>query len=137
VLLFTPLIRPLTLPRVLLTYVVPLFPLVIFWDGLVSALRAHRPEELRRMTESLQREGYTWEVGMARVPGKPPVTYVLGLPMPLQEPISVGHPPGKLLLGRGAVEPPFRARISAQQKPPPSGGSLSEEMLQSLFTAWI
>jgi hypothetical protein len=80
VLIFTPMIRPLTLPRLLLTYVVPLFPLVIFWDGLVSALRAHRPEELRRMTESLQREGYTWEVGQARTPGKPPVTYVLGLP---------------------------------------------------------
>jgi hypothetical protein len=82
VLLFTPLIRPLTLPRLLLTYVVPLFPLVIFWDGLVSALRAHRPEELRQMTESLPRDGYTWEVGVARVQGKPPVTYVLGLPKP-------------------------------------------------------
>ena len=80
VLLLTPLIRPLTLPRLLLTYVVPLFPLVIFWDGLVSALRAHSPGELRRMTESLQREGYRWEVGVARMPGKPPVTYVLGLP---------------------------------------------------------
>ena len=45
-------------------------------------LRAHRPEELRRMTESLAREGYTWEVGEARLPGKPPVTYVLGLPGP-------------------------------------------------------
>jgi SAM-dependent methyltransferase len=80
VLLFTPRIRPLTLPRLLLTYVVPLFPLVIFWDGLVSALRAHRPEELWRMTQSLKREGYTWEVGVARMAGKPPVTYVLGLP---------------------------------------------------------
>jgi SAM-dependent methyltransferase len=82
VLLFTPLVRPLTLPRLLLTYVMPVFPLVIFWDGLVSSLRAHRPEELRRMTESLAREGYTWEVGEARMPGKPPVTYVLGLPTP-------------------------------------------------------
>lgn len=81
VLFFTPLIRPLTLPRLLLTYVLPVFPLVIFWDGLVSALRAHRPEELRRMTESLQREGYSWEVGVVRKPGKPPITYVLGLPV--------------------------------------------------------
>ncbi len=77
---FTPLLRPLTLPRLLLTYVVPLLPLAIFWDGLVSALRAHRPEELRHMTQSLTREGYTWEVGVVQKPGKPPVTYVLGLP---------------------------------------------------------
>jgi hypothetical protein len=80
VLLFTPTLRPLSLWRLLFTYVVPVLPLAIFWDGLVSALRAHRPEELRRMTESLAREGYTWEVGVARLPGKPPVTYVLGLP---------------------------------------------------------
>ena len=79
---FTPLLRPLTLPRLLLTYGVPLLPLAIFWDGLVSALRAHRPEELRSMTRSLTREGYTWEVGVIQKPGKPPVTYVLGLPSP-------------------------------------------------------
>lgn len=82
VLIFTPTIRPLTLPRLLLTYVVPLFPLVIFWDGLVSALRAHSPDELRKLTDSLPREGYTWEVGQAQKPGKPAVTYVLGLPTP-------------------------------------------------------
>jgi hypothetical protein len=57
------------------------FPLAIFWDGLVSALRAHRPEELRRLTDSLTQEGYTWEVGEVRKPGKPVVTYVLGLPV--------------------------------------------------------
>jgi hypothetical protein len=81
VLLFTPLLRPLTVPRLLLTYVVPLLPLAIFWDGLVSALRAYRPEELRQLTEPLAREGYTWEAGVLQKPGKPPVTYVLGLPV--------------------------------------------------------
>jgi hypothetical protein len=80
VLLFTPFIRPLTPLRLLATYVVPVVPLAIWWDGLVSHLRAHRPEELRRMTDSLAREGYTWEVGQARLPGKPPMTYVLGMP---------------------------------------------------------
>ncbi|MDC0709455.1 hypothetical protein POL68_13370 [Stigmatella sp. ncwal1] len=80
VLLFTPLLRPLTLSRLFWTYGVPVLPLAIFWDGLVSALRAYRPEELRHMTESLSQAGYTWEVGQARMPGKPGVTYVLGLP---------------------------------------------------------
>ncbi|WNG51508.1 hypothetical protein F0U60_50790 [Archangium minus] len=78
--LFTPFIRPLTPLRLLLTYVVPVAPLASLWDGLVSALRAHRPEELRAMTASLAREGYTWEVGELRKPGRPTVTYVLGLP---------------------------------------------------------
>jgi glycosyltransferase involved in cell wall biosynthesis len=80
VLLFTPLVRPVTPLRLLLTYGVPVAPFIIFWDGVVSALRAHRPEELRALTASLAREGYTWEVGEARVPGKPPISYVLGMP---------------------------------------------------------
>lgn len=78
--LFTPLIRPMTPLRLLLTYVLPVAPLASLWDGVVSALRAHRPEELRAMTASLAREGYTWEVGELKRPGKPVVTYVLGLP---------------------------------------------------------
>lgn len=81
VLFFTPLIRPLTLPRLFFTYLVPVAPLAIFWDGLVSELRAHRPEELRRMTAELAREGYTWEVGETQLPGKPRVKYVLGFPV--------------------------------------------------------
>ncbi len=80
VLIFTPMIRPLTPLRLLLTYVVPVAPLVIFWDGLVSALRTHQPDELRRMTDSLARDGYTWEVGEAKARGKPAITYVLGRP---------------------------------------------------------
>lgn len=80
VLFFTPFIRPLTLGRFFFTYIVPMAPLAIFWDGLVSELRAHRPEELRRITDALAREGYTWEVGETHLPGKPRVKYVLGLP---------------------------------------------------------
>jgi hypothetical protein len=80
VLFFTPLIRPLTLPRLFFTYVVPVAPLAIFWDGLVSELRAHRPEELRHMTAEFSREGYTWEVGETQAPGKARMTYVLGRP---------------------------------------------------------
>ncbi|MCC6523166.1 MAG: hypothetical protein IT373_10935, partial [Polyangiaceae bacterium] len=79
--IFTPLVRPLTVPRLLFTYLVPLLPLTIFWDGLVSALRAYRPAELRATTESLSSDGYRWEVGVARLRGKPAVTYVLGVPV--------------------------------------------------------
>ncbi|WNG25667.1 class I SAM-dependent methyltransferase [Cystobacter fuscus] len=78
--LLTPFVRPLTPLRLLLTYVLPLTPLILSWDGLVSALRAHSPQELRALTASIAREGYTWEVGEVRKPGKPTVSYVLGLP---------------------------------------------------------
>ncbi|MGZ3460448.1 MAG: hypothetical protein ACXU86_18320 [Archangium sp.] len=78
--LFTPLVRPLTPLRLLLTYVLPVSPLAIAWDGLVSALRAHRPEELRAITASLAREGYTWEVGQVHQGTRGTLTYVLGRP---------------------------------------------------------
>ncbi|GMU03691.1 hypothetical protein KH5H1_78140 [Corallococcus caeni] len=84
VLLFTPLIRPLTPLRLLLTYAVPVAPLALAWDGLVSTLRAHRPEELKALTRSLQRPGYTWEVGVVREKGKGAVTYVLGMPVRME-----------------------------------------------------
>ncbi|MCE9672503.1 hypothetical protein LY474_32320 [Myxococcus stipitatus] len=78
--LFTPWVRPVTPARLLLTYVVPVAPLLIAWDGLVSALRVHSAQELRGITASLQREDYVWEVGEATEPGKPAISYVLGRP---------------------------------------------------------
>jgi len=82
VFLFTPMVRPVTARRLLLTYVLPVSPLLIFWDGLVSALRVHHSHELRAMTEALAKEGYTWEVGEVKAPGKAAISYVLGLPTP-------------------------------------------------------
>jgi hypothetical protein len=63
-LVLTPLIRPFRLSRLLLTYALPLIPLLIAWDGTVSALRAYTPEELLALARSVPgAEGYTWEAG--------------------------------------------------------------------------
>lgn len=80
VLLYTPVIRPRSALRLALTYVVPVLPLAAWWDGFCSSLRAYRRVELERMTASLAREGYSWEVGEVRTRGKPTVLYVLGVP---------------------------------------------------------
>lgn len=90
VLVITPFIRPLTPWRLLLTYVLPIAPFVIFWDALVSSLRSYTVDELRALTEGLP-EGaggdgsaagaYVWEAGQLRHRGFP-VTYLLGYPRP-------------------------------------------------------
>lgn len=49
----TPLLRPLRLSRLLLTYVVPLIPTLVAWDGTVSALRAYSPDELLEIARSI------------------------------------------------------------------------------------
>jgi hypothetical protein len=75
----TPWIRPFSWRRLLFTYAVPLLPLAIWWDGLVSNLRAHTPGELAALTRGLGGADYAFEVG--REGGAAAVTYVIGAPL--------------------------------------------------------
>lgn len=81
VLLFTPFVRPLSLRRLLLTYVLPLAPLVVLWDALVSALRSYTPAELAQMTAALSYDGadYEWQQGHAWQ-GLQCVSWLIGTP---------------------------------------------------------
>jgi hypothetical protein len=76
VLLLTPRARPTPLVLVL-TYLVPILPLVIAWDGFVSCLRTYTPRELEAMTDGL--DGYRWEAGTVRHRGAT-MTYLVGAP---------------------------------------------------------
>jgi hypothetical protein len=78
VLAVTPLIRPFSWARLLLTYLLPIVPLLVFWDGVVSCLRGYRPAELGALTAGLD-DRYEWEVGEYRRHGAV-VTYLLGSP---------------------------------------------------------
>jgi SAM-dependent methyltransferase len=76
VLLITPRIAPFSWTRLFYTYVLPILPLLILWDGVVSCLRSYRPAELRALTDGLD-EGYRWEIGEYRRRGAV-VTYLIG-----------------------------------------------------------
>lgn len=80
VLLLTPFIRPFRWSRLFWTYLLPVVPLFVLWDGIVSCLRSYTPEELREMAESLGAEGYRWEAGTLPSGGPAPATYLLGWP---------------------------------------------------------
>jgi hypothetical protein len=80
VLLFTPFIRPFRWSRLVWTYLVPLVPLAVWFDGTVSCLRTYTAAELRDLVADLQ-QGYEWEigtVGSAPLPSR--ITYLLGQP---------------------------------------------------------
>jgi hypothetical protein len=70
---FTPFIRPVTPLRLLFTYLIPLLPLLILFDGIVSVLRCYTPAELQAMARQADPdERYRWEAeqltaGPARV----------------------------------------------------------------------
>lgn len=46
VLLLTPFIMPFSVSRYVFTYLIPVLPLLILWDGVVSVLRTYTPEEM-------------------------------------------------------------------------------------------
>lgn len=82
VLLFTPFIRPFRWTRLVATYVVPVVPLVVLFDGTVSALRSYTIDELREIVDSLPSAGYAWEVGTLQGHAPIPVLYLIGCPVP-------------------------------------------------------
>jgi len=78
---YTPWIRPFRWSRLFWTYVVPVVPFVVLFDGVVSCLRTYRPQELREIIGKLGGSEYEWEVGehiAAR--GLLPITYMIGHP---------------------------------------------------------
>ena len=78
-LLFMPTVRPMRWQYLLFTYLIPILPLLIFWDGLVSHLRAYTVAELEAMTHDLD-AGYTWETRhLAMGPGAR-ATVLVGMP---------------------------------------------------------
>ena len=80
VLIATPFIRPFRLGRLFYTYIVPVLPLVLWWDGVVSVLRSYRAKELKAMVGRLEGgQGYAWEIATDDS-GRAPVHYLLGVP---------------------------------------------------------
>jgi hypothetical protein len=80
----TPWIGRITVPRLLLTYLLPAAPFVTAWDGAVSCMRMYTVEELRELTRGFSAT-YTWEAGEIALSSRrlPPITYLVGVPTPL------------------------------------------------------
>jgi hypothetical protein len=77
--LLVPFIRPFRWSRLFWTYLVPVIPFVLWFDGVLSCLRAYSPQELSTMVATLEQNDYVWEVGTTRG-WLVPVTYVVGYP---------------------------------------------------------
>lgn len=81
VLVMTPLIKPFRWWRLVLTYVVPVIPILTWWDGTVSCLRTYRPEDLERLIDVPALAAFEWTAGEMREPNAPlPVTFLIGVP---------------------------------------------------------
>ncbi|MET1255680.1 hypothetical protein [Aliikangiella maris] len=82
-LVLTPFVGKMTFSRFLFTYIIPLAPFFLMWDGIVSCLRTYTVKELEKLTEDLNKNGYRWEIGKISAVGHMGpynVTYAIGFP---------------------------------------------------------
>lgn len=78
----TPFLRPFRWSRVLWTYLVPVIPFVLLFDGVVSCFRTYRPQEMSELTEEVTGAEYQWESGERKWFSKVLITYLIGYPRP-------------------------------------------------------
>ncbi|MCX4239707.1 class I SAM-dependent methyltransferase [Paraliomyxa miuraensis] len=77
---FIPFVRPLRWSYLPLTYVIPLIPFILSFDGLVSCLRSYTPDELLAMGREVGPD-YDWEAGRTPVKMSPlAVVHLTGVP---------------------------------------------------------
>lgn len=74
--------KPFRWSRLFWTYVIPVVPLAVLFDGVVSCLRTYTPEELMALVSRVpDADSYHWEAGVDRIGPLPVgVTYLIGYP---------------------------------------------------------
>jgi hypothetical protein len=75
-----PFIRPFRLNNLIFTYLIPLIPLVLFFDGIVSCFRTYTPQELGTLLHSLPTNHYGWRIGVNRSHPLVAITFLIGIP---------------------------------------------------------
>ena len=80
VLFATPFIRPFKFGRLLFTYLIPIVPLFVWWDGMVSSLRTYSINEMQQLVDGLNnKDRFDWDI--QRIKSGPGVLiYMVGSP---------------------------------------------------------
>ncbi|ASS47570.1 MAG: hypothetical protein A3D31_17225 [Candidatus Fluviicola riflensis] len=74
----TPFIHPFKVGRIIFTYLIPIVPLFILWDGIVSALRTYSEKEMYKLVSQVKgHENYTWEIDKQKS-GPATIPYLIG-----------------------------------------------------------
>ena len=80
--LVVPLTSPFKWSRLFWTYLIPVVPFVLLFDGMVSCLRVYSVPQLRELTQDLGGSEYLWESGRQKAAYLSiPITYLIGHPV--------------------------------------------------------
>ncbi|MEN8139165.1 MAG: hypothetical protein ABFR62_12105 [Bacteroidota bacterium] len=78
--IMTPMIRPFSFIRIIFTYLIPILPILVWWDGIISSLRTYSENDLKELISQVDDyESYEWEIGKAKS-GQIKNTYLLAYP---------------------------------------------------------
>lgn len=76
--LTAPFLKPLKLTRLLFTFLIPILPLIIWFDGVVSNLRTYSEIELKNLVNQCNKNSsYEWQIGKIKN-GPGFILYLLG-----------------------------------------------------------
>jgi hypothetical protein len=93
--LTAPFARPLRISRLFWTYIIPVIPFVLFFDGVISCLRAYSQKELSLLTAQVKAKNYVWQIG-EQSGGLAAITFLIGYPAPAnaiaQTPLTSSEP---------------------------------------------
>lgn len=77
-LLTTPFIRPFKIGRLIFTYLIPIVPLFVWWDGMVSSLRTYSVKEMEELVKNVvNNESFNWKIGKVKS-GPGVILYLIG-----------------------------------------------------------
>jgi hypothetical protein len=80
VLFVTPFIRPFSIGRIVFTYIIPLVPLFVMLDGILSALRTYTVPEMEELVGRVKgNENYDWKIGKVKS-GPATILHLIGTP---------------------------------------------------------
>lgn len=78
-LVVTLLVRPMSWQQIVFTYLIPILPFLIAWDGAVSNVRTYTLEDMDILLKDLNDEHYRWEKGAIKGKGSNKL-YLIGIP---------------------------------------------------------
>ena len=79
VMIATPFIKPFFIGRIVFTYLIPIVPIIVLWDGVVSSLRTYSEDEMKELISTLNNsKNYDWEIGKVKS-GPGSILYLLGM----------------------------------------------------------
>ena len=80
VLFVTPFIRPFSIGRIIFTYIIPLVPVFVMFDGILSALRTYTVPEMEELVSRVKgHENYDWKIGKVKS-GPATILHLIGTP---------------------------------------------------------